>query len=118
MRQKALQPAILAGALILMVAIAGLVTAPVLYRHLALSQADMPLTSESASDLRTVDLKTVSTGSLVITSLTLILPGGHPVIRVGGFADGQDRYVDVASAALRTELADQRGHRGAFTPSG
>ncbi len=37
MRQKALQPAILAVALILIVSVAGLATTPVLYRHLALS---------------------------------------------------------------------------------
>ena len=67
MRQTALLSAILAGAFILMVSVAGLATTPVLYRHLALSQSDMPA-PDLTPDLPRIDLKTVSTGSLVTTS--------------------------------------------------
>ncbi|MEC8673337.1 MAG: hypothetical protein VXY13_06300 [Pseudomonadota bacterium] len=103
MRQTALLPAILAGAFILMVSVAGLATTPVLYRHLALSQSDMPAAGLTP-DLPRIDLKTVSTGSLVTTSLKLILPGPPPVMLVGGFADGQSWYFDPASTSLRAEL--------------
>ena len=103
MRQTALQPAILAGAFILMVSVAGLATTSVLYRYLALSQSDMPA-ADLTPDLPRIDLKTVSTGSLVTTSLKLILPGPPPVMLVGGFADGQSWYFDPASTSLRAEL--------------
>ncbi len=64
----------------------------------------MPMAGDAVPDLQAIDLKTVSTGSLVMTGLKLILPGPHPGMRVSGFADGQDRHLEQVSTPLRAEL--------------
>ena len=110
MRQKALYPAILATAFLMMVIVSGLATIPTLYRQMALAQINSPAPAHTAvspvqdNSAPTIDLQALSTLTLLGTSLNLILRGPRQPRAMIGPSDGAPRLFDPATPGLRGAL--------------
>ena len=110
MRQKALYPAILATAFLMMVIISGLATTPTLYRQMVLAQTSSPAPAHTAASpardnsAPAIDLQALSTLTLLGTSLNLILRGPRQPRAMIGPSDGAPRLFDPATPGLRGAL--------------
>ena len=110
MRQKALYPAILATAFLMMVIVSGLATIPTLYRQMVIAHINSPAPAHTAASpardnsAPAIDLQALSTLTLLGTSLNLILPGPRQPRAMIGPGDDSRRLFDPATPGLRGAL--------------